>query len=85
MTSTAVPERAGQNDSLDRRVPVGGGIELDLYRPEAVALKDNGFVAKRLCGCDRSLDVATHAEKVIGIHTLVVLPRADAEGRVSLG
>jgi len=85
VTSTAVPERAGQNDSLDRRVPVDGGIELDLYRPEAVALQHNGFVAERLCGCDRSLDVTTHVKKVVGVHVLIVLSRADAEGRVFFG
>jgi hypothetical protein len=50
-----------------------------------VALEDDGSIAERLHGDDGSLDVATHVEEVVGVHVLVVLSRADAEGRVSSG
>jgi hypothetical protein len=45
-------ERAGQDDSLERRVPVGGGIELYLYRSEAVRVQYDGPIAERFDGCD---------------------------------
>jgi hypothetical protein len=48
-------------------------------------LKDDGSIAERLRGDDGSLDVATHVEEVVGVHVLVVLPRADTEARVSSG
>jgi hypothetical protein len=79
------PERAGQDDGFDRGIPVSGGIELDLHGPEAVALKQNRPVAKRPHGCDGSLDVTMHFEKIVRVHVLVVLPRADADGRVPFG
>jgi hypothetical protein len=39
-------------------------------------------VAKRPNSCDGSLDVAMHVEEIVGVHVFVVLPRADAQGRV---
>ena len=78
-------KRAGQNDGFYCGVPIGGGVELDLHRPEAVAVKHYRFETEGLHGCDGSLDVATHIEEIVGVDMFVVLPRADTEGRVALG
>ena len=78
-------ECAGQDDACDRRIPVAGGIERDLHCPEAVALEHDGAEAERPRGDDGGLDIAAYVEEVVGVHVIVVLARADAEGGVSFG
>jgi hypothetical protein len=72
-----VAKGAQQHHRLDVSVPIGRRVELRLNIAEAVTLQNQNPVAERAAGLDRSVDVAAHVEKILGIDGGVMLACID--------